>query len=159
MYQIIIQQAAERVEAPSASSLQTWAETALRTEIDHAELTIRIVDTKEMTELNTTYRHKNGPTNVLAFPFTIPDEIPLDVPILGDIVICAEIVNREAKEQNKSQNAHWAHIIVHGTLHLLGYDHVLDQEAKEMESLEIEIMQHLGFANPYEAGEDIKHYD
>ena len=103
-----------------------------------------------MSELNSTYRQKNGLTNVLSFPFTMPEDVQIDIPILGDIVVCAEVVNREADEQSKPQEAHWAHMIVHGVFHLLGYDHETDKDAEIMESLETEIMQSLGYANPYE---------
>lgn len=159
MYQISIQHAAGKRLAPKASLLRKWAEHALSRRIDTAEVTIRIVDTEEMSELNSTYRHKKGPTNVLSFPFTTPEKVDIEIPILGDIVICADVVNHEAQEQGKSQEAHWAHMIVHGIFHLLGYDHENDSNAAVMESLEIEIMQALGFANPYESGEDIKNYD
>ena len=107
-----------------------------------------------MTKLNKTFRFKQGSTNVLSFPFVMPDEIEMEVPLLGDIVICTDVVNREAQEQNKPHNAHWAHMIVHGVFHLLGYDHQTDSDANVMESLEIEIMQNLGFSNPYLTGEN-----
>ena len=99
---------------------------------------------------NARYRHKPGPTNVLSFPFEA--DIPLEVPLLGDLVICAAVVEREAREQDKPIEAHWAHMLVHGTLHLLGYDHVTDAQAHEMETTEIQLLQQLGFSNPYEAG-------
>lgn len=111
------------------------------------EMTIRIVDEAESHELNLTYRGKDKPTNVLSFPFEVPEGIKL--PLLGDLVICRQIVEQEAAEQHKSVIAHWAHLTIHGTLHLLGYDHINDDEAEEMESLETQIMQHLGFEDPY----------
>ncbi|MBX3708718.1 MAG: rRNA maturation RNase YbeY [Gammaproteobacteria bacterium] len=154
MYSIIIQLATNKTLVPKRSLLKKWAQKALSRKIESGEITIRIVDSEEMSELNHTYRHKTGPTNVLSFPFTLPENINLDIPMLGDIVICAEIVNKEAKEQHKSQQAHWAHMIVHGIFHLLGYDHEKESEAIVMEALEIEIMQSLGFANPYETGEN-----
>lgn len=159
MYRIIIQQATDQALAPKSSILRKWAKSALSKKIESAEITIRITDSHEMAELNSTYRHKEGPTNVLSFPFAIPDEVELDIPLLGDIVICAEVVNREAEEQNKTQEAHWAHMVIHGIFHLLGYDHETDSDAAIMETLEIEMMQLLGFANPYTAGEKIKNYD
>jgi probable rRNA maturation factor len=155
MYHIVIQQAAKKAVIPEESLLRKWAESALRNQqLSAAEITLRIVNVAEMTELNTTYRHKIGPTNVLSFPFSMPEEVEIEteVPILGDIVICAEVVNREATEQNKPAEAHWAHMVVHGVFHLLGYDHETDQDAEKMETLEIIVMHHLGFANPYETG-------
>lgn len=154
MHHIDIQLIADKTLVPKKSLLRKWAKTALNRKIDSAEVTIRIVDVDEMTELNSTYRHKQGPTNVLSFPFSAPEGIDFDVPLLGDIVICAPVVNREAQEQNKSQEAHWAHMIIHGIFHLLGYDHETDSDAEVMETLEIEIMQSLGFDNPYHLGED-----
>ncbi|KZZ19879.1 rRNA maturation RNase YbeY, partial [Oleiphilus sp. HI0080] len=111
------------------------------------ELTIRVVDTPEIQELNANYRDKDKPTNVLSFPFEAPEHIELD--LLGDLIICAQVVNAEAKEQNKDEKSHWAHMTVHGVLHLLGYDHIDDIEADEMEGLEIKILHELGYANPY----------
>lgn len=154
MYSIIIQLAADKTLAPKKSLLRKWAKQALSKKIESAEITIRIVDVDEMSLLNSTYRQKKGPTNVLSFPFILPEDIEIDIPILGDIVVCAEVVNREAHEQHKSQESHWAHMIIHGVFHLLGYDHETDKDADIMESLETEIMQTLGFANPYEPGEE-----
>ena len=111
------------------------------------EMTVRIVDEAESHELNLNYRGKDRPTNVLSFPFECPDEVEL--PLLGDLVICRQVVEREAQEQDKPVMAHWAHMVVHGSLHLLGYDHIEDDEAEEMESLEAQIMTGLGFADPY----------
>ena len=120
---------------------------AVQPESDNVEMTVRIVDEAESHDLNLTYRGKDRPTNVLSFPFECPDEVEL--PLLGDLVICRQVVEREAIEQEKPLMAHWAHMIVHGSLHLLGYDHIEDDEAEEMESLETKIMQGLGFADPY----------
>lgn len=159
MYRIIIQLICDKTLVPKRPLLRKWAKSALSRKTDVGEVTIRIVDSKEMSELNSTYRQKKGPTNVLSFPFDAPAEIDLDLPILGDIVICADVVNKEAIEQGKPQDAHWAHMIIHGIFHLLGYDHEIDSEAVIMESLEIETLHHLGFANPYETGENIKFYD
>ena len=132
---------------PSEAQLTQWATAAVRPTRDDVEMTVRIVDEEESHELNLTYRGKDRPTNVLSFPFESPAEVEL--PLLGDLVICRQVVEREAVEQNKPLMAHWAHMIVHGSLHLLGYDHIEDAEAEEMESLETEIMQGLGFADPY----------
>lgn len=111
------------------------------------EITIRIVDEAESHELNLTYRGKDKPTNVLSFPFEVPEGIEL--PLLGDLIICRQVVEKEAQEQQISLESHWAHLAIHGTLHLLGYDHIEDAEAEEMEGLETEIMQSLGFEDPY----------
>jgi probable rRNA maturation factor len=137
---------------PTSEQMKNWANAALSelkdgSKIDCSEMTIRIVDANEIQSLNHTYRHKNKPTNVLSFPAEIPDEI--DLALLGDIVICASVVEKEAIEQEKSLDAHWAHMVVHGALHLLGYDHLNDHEAEEMESKEIEILDNFGYANPY----------
>lgn len=111
------------------------------------ELTIRIVDEKESAELNEQYRHKTGSTNILSFPFETPEEVELD--LLGDLVICSDVVIREAAEQNKVELAHWAHMVVHGTLHLLGYDHLTSAEANVMEQKEIKVLSQLGYTDPY----------
>jgi probable rRNA maturation factor len=154
MYSIIIQLATDKTLAPKRSLLRKWAKHALSKKTPCAEVTIRIVDTEEMLLLNSTYRQKHKTTNVLSFPFILPEEIETEIPILGDIVICAEVVNQEAQEQHKSPESHWAHMVIHGIFHLLGYDHETDKDAETMEGLEIEIMQSLGFKNPYETGED-----
>ena len=133
---------------PSKSEVQHWAEAALngRRE-DSVELVVRIVDESESASLNETYRHKHGPTNVLAFPFEAP--LHLDINLLGDVVICAPVVLREAIIQNKKPDAHWAHMVVHGILHLLGYDHNEEIRATLMEQLETDIMAGLGYPDPY----------
>lgn len=154
MYSIIIQYATDKALAPKKSLLSKWAQQALSKKIESAELTIRIVDVEEMSSLNSMFRQKSGPTNVLSFPLTLPEDIELDITLLGDIVICADVVNREAQEQHKPRDSHWAHMVIHGVFHLLGYDHETDKDAEIMEALEIEIMQSLGFANPYVTGED-----
>ena len=111
------------------------------------ELTIRLVDTVESQQLNHQYRDKDKPTNVLSFPFEVPEGIELD--LLGDIVICADIVEQEASEQHKALEQHWAHMVIHGCLHLLGYDHISDNEALTMEAIEIKLLAQLGYNNPY----------
>lgn len=156
---ITVQYAADKKLAPAKALICKWAVQALAGLTDKTDVTIRIVDTNEMAALNNTYRKKSGPTNVLSFPIDLPDEILGACPFLGDIVICAEVVNREASEQQKSQQSHWAHMIVHGIFHLLGYDHEKDDEADKMEAMEIAVMCKLGFANPYEDGEHIKHHE
>ncbi|MFZ7164900.1 rRNA maturation RNase YbeY [Avibacterium avium] len=143
-----LQIAAENSEnLPTEQQFQQWATVAVQAENLQPEITIRVVDEAEIQSLNATYRGKDYPTNVLSFPFECPEEVEL--PLLGDLVICRQVVEREAQEQGKPLMAHWAHMVVHGCLHLLGYDHIEDDEAEEMESLETEIMQDLGFADPY----------
>ena len=132
---------------PTAEQIEQWATAAVQPQSDEVEMTVRIVDEAESHELNLNYRGKDRPTNVLSFPFECPDEVEL--PLLGDLVICRQVVEREAQEQDKPLMAHWAHMVVHGSLHLLGYDHIEDDEAEEMESLETQIMMGLGFADPY----------
>ena len=132
---------------PTNKQLESWANQALSGIKNISEMTVRIVDVSEIQSLNQTYRHIDKPTNVLSFPSEIPDEI--DLALLGDIVICASVVEKEAVEQQKSLEAHWAHMVIHGTLHLLGYDHLNDSEAEEMEFKEIEILGHFGYPNPY----------
>lgn len=134
-------------DLPSATDFQRWLEAAiLRFQAD-AEVTIRIVDSEESQILNRDYRGKDKPTNVLSFPFEAPPGIEIN--LLGDLIICRQVVEKEAKEQEKSLLSHWAHMVVHGSLHLLGYDHIDDDEAEEMESLETEIMQEMGYNDPY----------
>lgn len=143
-----LQIATENIEGlPTEEQIVQWATAAVQPEGDEVEMTVRIVDEAESHELNLTYRGKDRPTNVLSFPFECPDEVEL--PLLGDLVICRQVVEREAAEQEKPLIAHWAHMVVHGSLHLLGYDHIEDDEAEEMESLETQIMQGLDFDDPY----------
>ena len=143
-----LQIATENIEGlPTEEQIVQWATGAVQPDGNEVEMTVRIVDEAESHELNLTYRGKDRPTNVLSFPFECPDEVEL--PLLGDLVICRQVVEREAAEQEKPLMAHWAHMVVHGCLHLLGYDHIEDDEAEEMESLETQIMQGLGFDDPY----------
>lgn len=141
-----IDNASSAENVPGDDQFRRWAEAAAQRE--GAEVAIRIVDEAESAELNRTYRHKSGPTNVLSFPFEVPEGVPNE--LLGDLVICAAVVEREAEEQGKSPEAHWAHMVVHGMLHLQGYDHIEDSEAEAMEAEEIVILAKLGFQNPYE---------
>ena len=113
-----------------------------------SELLIRIVSKDEIQSLNKTYRNKDQTTNVLSFPSDLPIEI--DESILGDVVICTDVVANEAKAQNKTFEHHLIHMAIHGTLHLLGYDHVEESDANKMESLEIEILEKIEISNPYE---------
>ncbi|AFI82937.1 rRNA maturation RNase YbeY [Methylophaga nitratireducenticrescens] len=144
---IIDLQQATDADVPSEQQFQRWASAALAEVNEDCELTIRLVDETESAELNNDYRGKNYPTNVLSFPFESP--VPLEPVLLGDLVLCVPVVEREAAEQEKTTNDHWAHLIVHGCLHLLGYDHIEDDEAELMESLEIKILQKLDINNPY----------
>jgi len=153
MYKIMIQRAAATQSLPAAAKFKHWVTTVLKNTMQSAELTIRIVDKNEMTELNSTYRHKNKPTNVLSFPFDMPAECRDETPLLGDIIICAEVIHEEAVQQEKTVEAHWAHMVVHGTLHLLGYDHEKNTDAEVMEAEEIKILNILGFNNPYHVSE------
>lgn len=145
---LTIQNRAKQPQTPTKKQFQDWAEAALMTAPTLAEVTIRIVKNVESAELNKKFRQKTGPTNVLSFGYSaIPGE---DAACLGDVVICAELVKQEAHTENKPLLAHWAHLTVHGLLHLQGYDHVESQAAAEMEQLETQILQKLGFADPYQ---------
>jgi probable rRNA maturation factor len=132
---------------PSEQQFEHWVRAALPADRANVELTIRIVGTTESQTLNSQYRQKDSPTNVLSFPSDLPPEV--DIPLLGDLVICAPVVESEAREQDKSLEAHWAHMVVHGVLHLLGYDHLDDEEAAIMERLEAEILEGLEYVDPY----------
>jgi probable rRNA maturation factor len=132
---------------PSRYYLQRWVNKALLQRTSLSEITIRCVDKKESTYLNETFRHKKGPTNILSFPFAPPPGF--FSPLLGDLVICAALLNQEAKQQQKTLLAHWAHLIIHGCLHLLGYDHSDSADALKMETLEIQLLEELGYENPY----------
>jgi probable rRNA maturation factor len=138
-----------RLGLPAATSFRTWVAAALigaRRRSD-AEVSIRIVDSDEGRELNRVYRHKDYATNVLSFPAELPPRIKL--PLLGDLVICAPVIAREALEQHKNLRDHYAHMTVHGALHLLGYDHLDDADAVKMEALERRVLSDLGIADPY----------
>ncbi len=139
---------------PDEDDIRSWISAALAGRREEAELTVRLVDNDEMTELNGRYRDKPRPTNVLSFPADLPPEV--DIPLLGDIVICAPVVSREAAEQGKTLASHWAHLTVHGTLHLLGYDHIIDAEAEEMEALETAILAGMNIPCPYEGDLSIR---
>ena len=135
---IEIQTVYESDDQPSEAQVQHWIDTALEDYPENTEIVIRIVDEEESAELNHQYRMKSGPTNILSFPVEIPEEIELD--LLGDLVICAPVLKKEALEQDKALHDHWAHIIIHGVLHLLGYDHIDEDEAEIMEAEEIMIL-------------------
>lgn len=149
-YFITVQYASQSPFVPSALMLKHWAKTVLSKHRDAGELVLRLVDSAEMSGLNAQYRHKQGPTNVLSFPLVVPSDISLLCPLLGDIVLCIDVINQEAQEKNVTQKAHWAHMVVHGICHLLGHDHQTDHEAQKMEALETKMMALLGFPSPYE---------
>lgn len=138
-----------RAGLPSAVSFKRWAAAACEGRILKADLAIRLVDSKEGLSLNRHYRGKDHATNVLSFPAELPAGVELPMPLLGDLVICAPVVAREAEEQGKQLNAHYAHLTIHGVLHLLGLDHEDAREADAMELLEREILASLGYADPY----------
>jgi len=133
---------------PDAADIQRWVNTVTAKLDEPVELTVRIVDQAESRQLNHSYRGKDSSTNVLSFPFEVPEGIELN--LLGDLVICAPVVAREAAEQHKAPHHHWAHMVIHGTLHLLGYDHSDDAEAEAMEALETRLLAQLDIPAPYE---------
>jgi len=149
---------------PSEEDLKRWCAVALQStyikqkklpESGGVTIVVRVVDDEEGIELNQTYRQKPSTTNILSFPYELPEEL-LAIPEiqsqpthLGDLVVCESVVNKEAEEQNKTLQQHWAHLIIHGVLHLQGYDHIEDDEAEYMEALEIVTLDKLGFKNPY----------
>lgn len=165
--QLDLQIATALTELPTEETLTVWLNQVFSAlNIRDKEITIRMVDEAESQQLNYQYRSKNSPTNVLSFPFEMPDFAGLNEDVsdgtisvngddiafnlLGDLVICAPVVANEAKQQNKILANHWAHMVVHGTLHLLGYDHINDDEAEHMESLERKILQQLAIDDPYQ---------
>jgi len=133
---------------PEENEIYQWVSAALKDRDVQTQLTVRIVGEAEMVMLNESYRYKAGSTNVLSFPFEAVGDVTL--PLLGDVIICAPVVKREANEQNKMIKAHWCHLVVHGVLHLLGFDHMEDSEAQRMELREGKILTALGFSDPYE---------
>ena len=147
MNEIEILIAVESGELPLAEQFQCWVDKALADHPSDTEVVIRIVDKEESTKLNEQYRHKQGPTNILSFPFEVPEGVPLN--LLGDLVICAPVVAEEAGAQSKPLENHWAHMVVHGILHLLGHDHIDEIDAEAMESKEIAILAQLNISNPY----------
>lgn len=147
MLELELQVESSSENLPAEADFRRWLEAAFGHVQHSGEVVVRMVDEAESAELNSTYRTKPGPTNVLSFPFEAPPGIEMD--LLGDIVICAPVVQREAAEQGKPIQSHWAHMTVHGTLHLLGYDHINDAEAEQMEALERKILATLDIEDPY----------
>ena len=150
-----IQRSSDAPGTPSDEEIESWIHQALQdqlSDIREIELCIRLVDNDESATLNQTYRNKAGATNVLSFPFEAPPGFPQTTNhrLLGDIIICVPLVAQEASDQNKSVNAHWAHLVVHGILHLLGYDHQDTNDAKAMERQEIHILSHFNITDPYQ---------
>ncbi|MFT5930773.1 MAG: putative rRNA maturation factor [Oceanospirillaceae bacterium] len=161
---IDLQIASENKQLPTLAQLEQWAQLALQTPDSDAEITIRMVDDAESHELNLQYRGQDKPTNVLSFPFEQPDfndpELAAEMAAelggsgyLGDLVVNAQLVAQEAVQQHKTVADHWAHLIIHGTLHLQGFDHIEDNEAEAMEALEGQLLATLNIANPYVAKE------
>lgn len=149
-----VQIACDDSGVPSAEDIESWVTRAVagsgRTLAGEVEISVRLVDTEEIQSLNRDYRQQDKVTNVLSFPTGAIEGLPADVAqILGDIVICAAVVSDEAARQGKPLDAHWAHMLVHGTLHLLGYDHETDAGAAEMEGLEARILMENGLTDPY----------
>lgn len=146
---VVVQDAASRTDTPDATVIRAWVRAAAGADRP-GEITVRVVTAAESAELNRRYRGRSGPTNVLSFP--ADDDYPDidDEPRpMGDVVVCAEVVARECEEQGKSSEAHWAHMVVHGTLHLLGFDHGTESEAEVMEGRERELLAGFGFPDPY----------
>jgi probable rRNA maturation factor len=154
MLNLELQNASEVDDIPELSQMQHWLQEALKQSdaVSDTALTVRVVDAAEGLALNQTWRGKAYPTNVLSFPFEIPEGLPPEAlePYLGDLVVCAPVVRQEAMAQNKALNAHWAHLLTHGLLHLLGYDHQTESDAIIMESLETKIVTGLGYLPPYQ---------
>jgi probable rRNA maturation factor len=144
-FKLAVQYATNHAEIPTRPQFRRWVKAAL---MQHAEIVLRLVDETEGRELNQQFRHKNRATNVLTFVY---DDTR---PLIGDIVLCAPIVSQEAQQQRKNLLAHYAHLTVHGVLHLQGYDHIEDADAVEMEQLETRILAKLGYADPYQEHSD-----
>ena len=135
------------LDFPSPAQMQRWAASAYLHDAK-SYVALKVIDEEESQALNAGFRGKNKPTNILSFPMQMPEDV--DLPILGDLALCAAVVAREAGRQGKHFHAHWAHMLVHGVLHLQGYDHMHDEEAEHMESLEREILAKLGYPDPYQ---------
>jgi len=148
-YHIDIQHACDEPIPVSNATLRQWVQLTLEQHQKTAELTLRFVDRDEITHLNHTYRKKNQATNVLAFPANLPKGIELDYPLLGDVIICPAVLTQESETLGTTLIAHYAHIVIHGVLHLLGYDHIEETDADVMQAIEIKLLASLSFDNPY----------
>ncbi|QEW05443.1 rRNA maturation RNase YbeY [Nitrincola iocasae] len=146
-FDVDIQIAVEDQVLPDEAAFQRWVNTALSGRLEQAEVCIRIVSPEESRELNLTWRGQDKPTNVLSFPFEAPPGI--ETHLIGDLAICAKVVAAEAEEQQKQLAAHWAHMVIHGVLHLIGFDHINDDDAEAMEALEVSLLAQLDISNPY----------
>ncbi len=145
--ELAVQVLCDSATIPGDEQLHAWVSAALQRRQGEHEITIRIVDESESQAMNKKYRCRDRPTNVLSFPADLPPGV--DHPLLGDLVICAPLLEREATAQGKESQAHWAHLVIHGVLHLLGHDHQQPDEADEMEALETAILASIGYPNPY----------
>ncbi|MCK5871740.1 MAG: rRNA maturation RNase YbeY [Methylococcales bacterium] len=143
-----IQQISQHSNLPTEAQFQYWVDSVLSAHSEEFEIVIRIVNESESAALNQQYRHKKGATNILSFPFEVPDNISMN--LLGDLVICAPVIEQEARAQHKELLNHWAHLVIHGVLHLLGYDHLETVEAEEMEAKEIAFLKTININNPYQ---------
>lgn len=145
-----IQHACEEALAVDNKTLISWVKCVLTHHDMNAELTVRLSSIDEITALNLRYRHKNKPTNVLAFPAHVPQVVQLEQPFLGDIVIAPQVLQQESTQLEVPLIDHWAHIVIHGVLHLLGYDHIEEEDAEIMQAMETKLLLQLGFNNPYQ---------
>ncbi|MHB8550345.1 MAG: rRNA maturation RNase YbeY [Acidiferrobacterales bacterium] len=147
---VVVQYAFSGSGVPEKAAIVRWARAALEdSAVDGVEVVVRIVDEAESADLNRRYRHKTGPTNVLSFSYLEPGVVQTETGLLGDIVICAPVVAREARLHGGDRMAHWAHMVVHGIMHLRGYDHIHERDAKIMEQMESRVVGRLGFTDPY----------
>ena len=149
MNYIEIQAVYKTPSQPNPAQIQTWVDAVLQDYRRDTEIVLRLVNEQESAQLNRRYRQKKGPTNILSFPAEIPADVLMERDLLGDLVICAPVVEKEAISQKKHLSDHWAHIVIHGVLHLLGYDHINDEDASEMELMEISILEKFNIENPY----------
>ena len=145
---VFVDNSCDAPNVPSDAQFTQWTIAALHDLRARAEVSIGIVDEQNSAALNKQYREKNYATNVLSFPSDLPEDF--NPPLLGDLALCAAVIEREAHEQRKPTLAHWAHMVIHGCLHLVGFDHIDDADAEQMEAREVAILHTLGFSNPYE---------
>lgn len=153
-YSIDIQTVCEESIPVSNKTLKQWIKLVLPMHKPRAALTLRLVSTTEMQNLNATYRKQDKPTNVLAFPAQIPPSVRLQYPLLGDLIVCPSVLMEESRDKQIPLVAHWAHIVIHGVLHLLGFDHQATEDTARMQAEEVRLLACLDFANPYLLHED-----